>query len=58
MRQSFFRPVGVAMVRASTSDPGGLGALPWPSGQGSDDAAALRAFIGETWAADGLASAV
>ena len=58
MRQSLFRPAGVAMVRASTGDPGGLGALPWPSGQGSCDAAALRAFIGEAWAADGLASAV
>jgi lantibiotic biosynthesis protein len=46
------------MVRASASDPGDLGSLPWPEGNAGTDVAALRGFIKEAWAADGLAAAV
>ena len=56
MRKSSFRSAGVALVRAS--GPGDLGALPWPEGGADADVAALRGFIREAWAADGVASAV
>jgi class I lanthipeptide synthase len=46
------------MVRASASGPGDLGSLPWPGGSAGTDVTALRGFIKEAWAADGLAAAV
>lgn len=56
MRQSYFRPVGVTIFRASADGHGEQGALPWPNSRA--DVVATRAFVREAWAAAGFASAV
>jgi thiopeptide-type bacteriocin biosynthesis protein len=58
VRQSFFEPNGLALIRASVGDSASLSGLPWPEGRASESEAALRSFIAAAWAIDGLAAAV